>query len=127
MKKPLKGLIGATLAALSLVSIQEKVSALSISGETIIIIQRPPTSEAPRTPVSNPFFAEVLDGYVLLGATIPCGTVSVSISSTAGDDYSTNFDTGDGTIVLPISGCTGYYTLLITTAAGYQFIGEFSI
>lgn len=115
------------LAALSLVSMQEKVSALSISGETIIIIQRPPTSEAPRTPVSNPFFAELLNGYVILGASAPCGTVSVSLTSTAGDSYSTSFDTTDGAILLPVSGDAGFYTIRITTSAGVQYVGEFTI
>ena len=82
---------------------------------------------APRAPEVIPFFAELLNGYVILGSTTPCGTVSVRITSTAGDDYSTNFDTSDGAILLPISGNPGDYTLSITTPAGTHFIGEFSI
>ena len=78
-------------------------------------------------PVYVPFYAELENGYVLLGSYSNCGIVDVSLTSTAGDDYSTMFDTSDGTILIPISGLTGDYTLLITTLSGVEFIGEFSI
>lgn len=97
-------------------------------GETIVIRPDsvvPPGS--PRMPVYNPFFATIEDGFVLLGSYTYYGIVDVSLTSAAGDDYSTMFDTGDGTIVIPISGNTGDYTLFITTASGLEFIGEFSI
>lgn len=88
-----------------------------------------PSSGRPRTPINNPFFAVLLreSGYVLLGVTTPCGIVSVQITSTVGDDYSTNFNTVIDSILLPISENPGYYTLLITTGDGIQFIGEFTI
>lgn len=82
---------------------------------------------APRAPEVIPFFAELLNGYVILGASAPCGTVSVSLTSTAGDSYSTNFDTSDGAILLPVSGDAGFYTIRITTSAGVQYVGEFTI
>lgn len=82
---------------------------------------------APRVPAYNPFYAELESGYVLLGSLSSCGIVDVSLTSTAGDDYSTLFDTADGTIIIPVSGFTGDYTLLITTASGVEYIGEFSI
>lgn len=53
--------------------------------------------------------------------------VTVSLTSTAGDNYSTTFDTEDGAILLPISGNTGSYTLQITTSSGTRYVGEFSI
>ena len=81
----------------------------------------------PRTPDSIPFYAELESGYVLLGSFSSCGIVDVSLTSTAGDDYSTVFDTANGTIIIPVSGITGDYTLLITTASGMDYIGEFSI
>jgi hypothetical protein len=80
---------------------------------------------APHAPVYNPFFATLESGFVLLGSSSYFGVVDVSLTSTAGDDYSTVFDTADGTIVIPISGSQGDYTLLITTASGLEFIGEF--
>ncbi len=94
--------------------------------EQIIISQSstiPPGS--PRMPAYNPFFAELVNGNVLLGSFSYFGIVDVSLTSTAGDDYSTVFDTADGTIIIPISGNTGDYTLLITTASGLEFLGEF--
>ena len=102
---------------------------LSNAGDHPILIVQDTTNipDAPRSPVSHPFFAELMNGYVLLEASYFIGTVSVQITSTAGDDYSTYFDTDDGAIVLPISGNTGYYTLRITTPAGEHFIGEFSL
>ena len=60
--------------------------------ETTIHIHQTSTGDlgSPRVPAYNPFFAELLNGYVILGASTPCGTVSVSLTSTAGDIYSTN-------------------------------------
>ena len=96
--------------------------------EQIIIVQSstiPPGS--PRMPAYNPFYAELENGNVVLGSSSYYGTVEVWLLSTAGDDYSTVFDTTDGTIIIPISGNMGDYTLLITTASGLEFIGEFCI
>lgn len=95
-------------------------------GETIVIIADsviPPG--APHAPVYNPFFATLESGFVLLGSYSCYGTVNVCLTSTAGDDYSTVFDTADGAIIIPISGNAGDYTLLITTASGLEFVGEF--
>ena len=94
----------------------------------IIIVQSstiPPGS--PRMPAYNPFYAELENGNVVLGSYSYCGTVEISLTSTVGDDYSTAFDTADGTIRIPISGNTGDYILLITMATGLEFIGEFSL
>lgn len=96
--------------------------------EQIIIVQSstiPPGS--PRMPAYNPFYAELENGNVVLGSFSYYGTVEISLTSTAGDNYSTVFDTVDGTILIPISGNTGDYILLITTASGLEFIGEFSL
>ena len=97
-------------------------------GKDILINPRPVIPGGmPRTPDSIPFYAELESGYVLLGSFSSCGIVDVSLTSTAGDDYSTVFDTANGTIIIPVSGITGDYTLLITTASGVDYIGEFSI
>ena len=96
--------------------------------EQIIIVQSstiPPGS--PRMPAYNPFYAELENGNVVLGSFSYYGTVEISLTSTAGDNYSTVFDTVDGTILIPMSGNTGDYILLITTAFGLEFIGEFSL
>ena len=97
-------------------------------GENIRIFQKPTIPQgAPHMPAFNPFYAELESGYVLLGSFTSCGIVDVSLTSTAGDDYSTVFDTANGAIVIPISGYTGDYVLIITTSAGTEYIGEFSI
>ena len=129
MKRTLQKLFSASLIALGVISMQEQMSASQQNGETIIIVQCPPTSEGPRTQVPNPFVAVLMNGgtNVCLSATSPCGTVSGSITSTAGDNYTTYFDTSDGSILLPISGNTGYYLLSITMADGIQFKGEFTV
>ena len=92
---------------------------------TPIIIVVDPTDPIDDPRSNNPFFAELSNDYVLLGSSTSCGTVSVRITSTAGDDYSTNFDTSTGVILLPISGESGQYTLTILTAEGVRYIGEF--
>lgn len=129
MKKALFRLFCALLTAFSLISSQEILLASSLRGSTIIISQIPTTPEEPRTPANIPFIAELMDGSdsVLLGATDTIGTVSVQITSTVGDNYSTYFDTSFGAILLPISGNTGHYTLTITTPDGIHYVGEFTI
>jgi len=102
-------------------------SSTAMTGHTIIIVPKPDPADAPRTPVFNPFFAELMNGYVLLGSSNPYGTASVNVTSTAGDNYSTFFDTSDGAILLPISGNIGSYTLTISTPDGTHFVGEFTI
>lgn len=47
--------------------------------------------------------------------------------STAGDYYQTIFDTEDLQIVIPISGETGHYTLMLVTERDLVFEGEFEI
>lgn len=97
-------------------------------GITIMIHQQPVSFPgAPHMPAFNPFYAELESGYVLLGSYSYCGIVDVSLTSTAGDDYSTVFDTSNGTVNIPVSGYSGDYVLLITTSAGTEYIGEFSI
>ena len=97
-------------------------------GEEIWLHPKPTNPQGtPHMPAYVPFYAEFGNGNVLLGSYSNLGTVDVSLTSTAGDDYSTVFDTSNGTIIIPISGLTGDYTLLITTLSGAEFIGEFSI
>lgn len=124
-----KAIITTVMTCLSAFMAVEITLAEPMGGHLIIIVQRPDTPGAPRTPVVNPFIAELMDSStsVLLGATDSIGIVSVQITSTAGDDYSTYFDTSDGAILLPISGITGYYTLTIITPDGTRFVGEFTI
>ena len=97
--------------------------------ETTIHIRQTSTGDlgSPRMPAYNPFYAELEGNVVFLGSFNGVGTVYVEMESTAGDSYSTYFDTLDGFILIPISGDTGDYTLLITMADGTQFIGEFTL
>lgn len=119
-------LIGTTL-----LGFPEESNSFSTSGNHPILILQDPTEipDAPRMPAFNPFIAELMEGNnaILLGVTSYCGTVTVHIISTAGDDIFTYFGTADGAIILPISGNTGYYSLTITTASGTHFIGDFTI
>ena len=97
-------------------------------GEEIKLSPKPATPNgSPHMPAFVPFYAELGNGNVLLGSYSNCGIVDVSLTSTAGDNYTTVFNTAVGTINIPISGLTGDYTLLITTASGVEYIGEFSI
>ncbi len=124
----MKAIITTMMICLSFIVTVKPALAESMRGHTIIITQIPDAPDAPRTPVVCPFIAELMDGSdsVLLEATDTVGIVYVQISSTAGDNYSTYFDTSDGSIILPISGYTGYYTLTINFS-GVQFVGEFTI
>lgn len=81
----------------------------------------------PRGPVFNPFTAYLQNNQVVLNCSISFGLVSVSLVSTAGDNYSTVFDTGDGFIFIPISGNMGDYTLVLLDSLGTSYVGEFSL
>lgn len=97
-------------------------------GPRIVVSQTPAVPPgSPRMPAYNPFYAEIINGNVLLGCVSSYGVVDVNLTSTAGDDYSTEFDTSTATIIIPTSGNSGDYTLLITTPSGLEFIGEFSL
>ena len=102
-------------------------SAWAFTAEDVIpILQRPDTSnDAPRSAV--PFFAEYNEtqSAVMLGCNDSMGDVTVTLESTAGDWYQTEFDTSDGAILVPASGLTGHYVLTIETADHTVYEGEF--
>lgn len=82
--------------------------------------------ERPRTPVYNPFYAELTEIGVLLVADSDWGEASVTLSSLEGDYYQTTFDMADGTILLPVNGNDGDgYTLTISVENGLEFEGDF--
>ena len=84
-------------------------------------------SGIPRGPVFNPFTAYRLNNTVVLESDTSYGTVNVVLVSTAGDYYTTVFDTDNGSILIPVGGNSGDYSLLITDLSGTQFIGTFTI
>lgn len=131
MKTSLKYLVTSLLAAVVLcltVVVSGKPSSSVCSGRDILIEQRPAIpAGAPRSPVLNPFYATLETNYVLLGSQCEYGVVEVTMYSTAGDYYSTDFITRFGTIILPISGMSGHYTMTLVTETGIVFVGEFDI
>lgn len=80
---------------------------------------------APRNTV--PFFAEYNEtlSAVMLGCNDSIGDVTVTLESTAGDWYETEFDTSDGAVLVPASGLSGHYVLTIETADHTVYEGEF--
>lgn len=107
------------------------MSAMRVQGDdpTLIVILPPVISPegAPRSPAFNPFTAYLNGDAVVLNCSAPYGDVAVTLVSTAGDYYTTVFDTEDGSVIIPVSGLSGHYTLLLTIASGSQFMGEFDI
>lgn len=117
---------------MTVVSCLFKVNAATVSvpdgGDLIIIQQYPINPEGnPRGPVFNPFTAYRLNNAIVLASDTSYGLVNVTLISTAGDYYTIVFDTEDGSILIPISGNAGEYTLMLTDSAGAQFIGTFEI
>lgn len=127
MKKP-KTLLLAIIAMMALFSSQA-IASVSYDDNSTILIHQLPTDPigAPRSPAFNPFTAYLNGDAVVLNCSAPYGNVAVTLISTAGDYYTTVFDTEDGSVIIPVSGLSGHYTLLLTTASGSQFIGEFDI
>lgn len=99
-----------------------------LSGVRQIIIY-PKPSEAPtqpRTPVYNPFAAELTNLGVLLTAGVDWGGATVTLYSPEGDYYQTTFDMADVSIMLPVNGNVGdSYTLTIAVENGLEYVGEF--
>lgn len=123
-------IVTAVVAAI-LLAFSSATVALSKSaqdGEIVLIVpsDQDPVGN-PRGPVFNPFSAYLINNQVVLESSTSYGTVFVELTSTAGDNYSTVFDTSEGSIIIPISGFAGDYTLLLTDAFGAQFVGEFEI
>lgn len=83
--------------------------------------------DIPRGPVFNPFTAYRMNNTVVLESDTSYGQVSITLVSTVGDYITTVFDTADSSILIPISGNAGNYTLLLTDSTGAQFIGTFEI
>jgi hypothetical protein len=127
MKKSVFLIISCLLFAVNMIQVSGQNPGQDDPEEIIISQSSTIPSGSPRMPAYNPFFAEFANGNVLLGSYTYYGIVDVSLTSTAGDDYSTVFDTADRTIIIPVSGYAGDYTLLITTASGLEYVGEFSI
>lgn len=127
--KTMKAILAIAMVCFSIHWTVELAVASSMRGHTILIVPKPGPEDEPRTNVPNPFFAELMDDSVtiLLSVTNPCGTVSIQITSTAGDNHTTYFDTSDGAVLLPISGNTGNYSMTITLSNGFQFVGGFTI
>ena len=77
---------------------------------------------------SYPFIATFYpnSSFVCVRSSSPCGEVNLTLSSTAGDFYQILFDTEDGSILVPISGNSGCYTIMLVTASGQVYEGEFS-
>lgn len=100
---------------------------LFTDGDTPILIRPLPTEfeEEPRGPVFNPFSAFLEGEQVTLESAVSCGLVTVKLTSTAGDNYTTEFDTERGEIIIPTSGMAGDYTLLLTTQSGTIYYGCF--
>ena len=89
-----------------------------------IIITQPGENDS-RSPEQVPFRAYVQDSYVVLSCASSIGNADVTLTSNAGDDYETVFNTVFGSLLIPISGNSGVYRLDIVLATGDSYFGEF--
>ncbi|MBQ6954111.1 MAG: DUF3244 domain-containing protein [Bacteroidales bacterium] len=118
------------LAAFLLAFPSAKAGLLNNPQEKLIIVIEPGDDtppDDPRGPVFNPFTAYRMNNTVVLESDTSYGQVSITLVSTVGDYITTVFDTADSSILIPISGNAGNYTLLLTDSTGAQFIGTFEI
>jgi len=98
-------------------------------GEEVILVCTTSTNAEgiPRAPAFNPFSAHLLSQSIVLGSSTPCGLVNVTLFSSAGDFFTTDFDTSEGAVLIPVSGNAGSYTHLLTMPSGAQYVGRFEI
>lgn len=120
--------IGLTALLMALTSATTLLSKEAKDGETIVISPIDTNATGiPRGPVFNPYTAYRLNNAVVLESDTSYGMVNVILVSTAGDYYTTVFDTDSGSILIPVSGKSGDYSLMVADCFGAQFIGTFSI
>lgn len=121
MKNFIKFFLTAPLAACLFFSMSAKTD-----GEVPIpIIISQPGETDNRSPEQALFHAQLWDTYVILSCASSIGNVDVTLTSTAGDDYETVFNTAFGSILIPISGNAGSYRLDIVLTSGQSYYGEF--
>lgn len=120
MKKKIKLLLTATLAAFMSIGMTAKTD-----GELPIPIISDPAPNENRSPEQVPFQAYIVNSYVILSCASSIGNADVTLTSTAGDDYETVFNTAFGSILIPISGNAGSYRLYIVLTSGQSYYGEF--
>lgn len=97
-------------------------------GGPILLDPIPNNPGGPRSQGDIPLFAELLDGYVLLGCSgLSVGVVRVSLISTAGDWTETVYESSEGPILIPISGNPGQYRLTLVLENGAGYVGTFVI
>ena len=82
-------------------------------------------SNETRSPEQVSFYAQIEDYYVTLCCASSIGSANITLTSTAGDDYQTIFQTSLGEINIPISGASGQYRLDIVLFSGESYYGEF--
>lgn len=119
MKTTIKLLLTAIFAVLIAFGATAKTD-----GEEPIIILNPDSNDN-RSPEQIPFYAQIQGSYVILGCYSSIGNATITLTSTAGDDYETIFDTSFGVIFIPISGNSGFYRLDIVLPSGQSYYGEF--
>lgn len=122
MKNFIKFFLTASVAAFMSIGMNAKTD-----GEIPIPIISEPNPNENRSPEQVPFRAYVLDSYVVLSCTSSIGNADVTLTSSAGDDYETVFNTAFGSILIPISGNAGSYRLDIVLTSGQSFYGEFKL
>ncbi len=120
MKSYFKPLLATFLVIFLTISLAAKTD-----GELPVIIISDPDSGETRSPEQIPFYAQIQGSYVILSCYSSIGNANVTLTSTAGDDYETVFDTSFGVIFIPISGNSGLYRLDIVLLSGQSYYGEF--
>ena len=82
---------------------------------------------SPRT--DDPFVVEFHEDIccIVLTCSVPCGVVTVTLESTAGDRFQTDFNTTDGSITIPVSGDSGIYELTVSTSDKVVFVGTLNL
>lgn len=94
-----------------------------------VIISPKPSNPGgnPRSPETTLFSAYRTNDEIILSCAIDSGIVEIELYSTAGDSFLSEFDTAEETILIPISGDVGDYTLTITDTREQVYVGGFSI
>ena len=93
------------------------------------VILRPVEGESdyPRAPLLHPFIVYHQGNFVYFGSISFCGEVTIVLTSTGGDYFTTFYTAEQGTILLPISGNEGTYTVIVVMESGTQLVGKFII
>lgn len=125
LRRFFSGILSFTLLIVSATS--STIGAGKCQDGGVILRPREGDPDFPRSPLLHPFIVYHQGESVYFVSTSTCGEVTLVLTSTGGDYYSTLYTEDQGTIIIPLSGNERVYTLVVVMESGMELEGKFKI